>query len=116
LELNYAGAVGFFQTRRKIMMKFVLAVGVVALLGTSAMAQSSQGQGAGQAGVNGNASTTNDSGMANPSMRNSTTGMSTGATAGSSPQRGSPNGSPATPPKATTGPNGMPSNNESPPK
>jgi len=36
--------------------------------------------------------------------------------AGSGPERGSPNGSPATAPKATTGPNGQPSNNETLPK
>jgi hypothetical protein len=45
-------------------------------------------------------------------MRDSTTGMN----AGSGLERGSPEGSPAAAPKATTGPNGQPPNNETPPK
>ena len=45
-------------------------------------------------------------------MRDSTTGMN----ARSGPERGSPDGSPATAPQATTGPNGQPSNNETLPK
>ena len=99
------------------MKKLVLAVGVVALISTGAMARSSQGHVAGQPGVNGNPSTTlHDRGMTHPARRNGTTGIGKGATTGSGPERGSPNGSPAVPPKTTTGPNGMPSNNETPPK
>jgi hypothetical protein len=99
------------------MKKLALAVGVVALISTGAMARSSQGHVAGQPGVNGNLSTTlHDRGMTHPARRNGTTGIGKGATTGSGPERGSPNGSPAVPPKTTTGPNGMPSNNETPPK
>ncbi len=51
--------------------------------------------------------------MTSSGMRDSTTGMN----AGSGPERGSPNGLPATAPKgATTGLNGQPSNNETLPK
>jgi hypothetical protein len=103
------------------MMKLALAIGLTALLSTSAVAQSSQSPPAGAAGANSHTMTIDDSGMANPAARsgatgNGTTGLNTGAAAGSGPERGSPNGSPAAPPKATTGPNGMPSNNETPPK
>jgi hypothetical protein len=90
------------------MKRLSLAVGLAALLSTGALAQSSQGQAAGQSGVNGNSSTI-DSGMTNSGARNGTTGM------GGS-ERGSPNGSPSSAPKATTGPSAQPSNNEAPPK
>ena len=74
--------------------------------------QTSQSQPTGKTGVSGSNATINSGGMTSSGMRDSTTGMN----AGSGPERGSPNGSPATAPKATTGPNGQPSNNETLPK
>ena len=63
------------------MKKLALAVGVVALISTGAMARSSQGHVAGQPGVNGNLSTTlHDRGMTHPARRNGTTGIGKGAT------------------------------------
>ena len=50
--------------------------------------------------------------MTSSGMRDSTTGLN----AGSGPERGSPEGSPAAAPKARAGPNGQPPNNETPPK
>jgi hypothetical protein len=101
------------------MKKLTLAVAL--LLGTTAMAQQTmQSQQTGKTGVSGSNATINSGGMTSINsggmtsfgMRDSTTGMN----AGSGPKRGSPDGSPATAPKATTGPNGQPSNNETLPK
>jgi hypothetical protein len=103
------------------MKKLTLAVALLALLGSTAMAQqTSQSQPTGRTGVSGSNATINSGGMTSinsgsmtsSGMRDSTTGMN----AGRGPERGSPSGSPATAPKATTGPNGQPSNNETLPK
>lgn len=89
------------------MKKLTLAAALLALLGTTAMAQqTTQSQQTGRAGVSGSNTTINSGGMTSSGMRDSTTGMN----AGRAP------GSPAAAPKATTGPNGEPSNNETPPK
>jgi hypothetical protein len=53
----------------------------------------------------------NSGAMTSSGMRDSTTGMN----AGRGLERDSPEGTPAAP-KATIGPNGQPSNNETPPK
>jgi len=98
------------------MKKLSLAVGLLALLGTTALAQqTTQSRPTSQAGVRGSTFTSgmtssNSGSMTSSGMRDSTTGMSSG------PERSSPNGSPVAEPKATTGPNGEPSNNETPPK
>ena len=93
-----------------------LAVALVALLGTTAIAQQTgQSQPTSRAGASGGSTsfsgggmTSNNSGVTTSSgMRDSTTGLN----AGSGPERGSPEGSPAAAPKATTGPNGQPPNN-----
>ena len=99
------------------MKKLSLAVGLLALLDTTAMAQqTTQSRPTSQPGVRGSTFTggmtsSNSGAMTSSGMRDSTTGMN----AGSGPERSSPEGSPAAP-KATTGPNGQPSNNETPPK
>jgi len=99
------------------MKKLTFAVGLLALVSSAAMAQqTTQSQQTGRAGVSGSNATINSGGMTSinsggmtsSGMRDSTTGMNA--------ERGSPNGSPAAAPKATTGPNGQPSNNETPPK
>jgi hypothetical protein len=95
------------------MKKLSLAVGLLALLGTTAMAQqTTQSRPTSQAGVRGSTFTSGMTSSNSGSMTSfdSTTGMIAG------PERGSPNGSPATAPKATTGPNDQPSKNETPPK
>jgi len=103
------------------MKKITLAVGVLALSGTTAMAQQTmQSQPTSRAGVSGSSTTLNSGGMTSSNsgamtssgMRDGTTGMN----AGSGPERGSREGSPAAAPKATTGPNGQPTNYETPPK
>ena len=100
------------------MKKLSLAVGLLALLGTTALAQqTTQSRPTSQAGVRGSTFTSgmtsgNSGAMTSSGMRDSTTGIN----AGSGPERSSPEGSPAAVPKATTGPNGRPSNNETPPK
>lgn len=97
------------------MKKLTLAAALLALLGTTAMAQqTTQSQQTGRSGVSGSNTTINSGGMTSinsggmtsSGMRDSTTGMN----AGRAP------GSPAAAPKATTGPSGEPSNNETPPK
>ena len=99
------------------MKKLSLAVGLLALLGTTAMAQqTTQSRPTSQPGVRGSTFTSgmtsgNSGAMTSSGMRDSTTGMN----AGRGPERDSPEGSPAAP-KATTGPNGQPPNNETPPK
>jgi hypothetical protein len=95
------------------MKKLSLAVGLLACLGTTAMAQqTTQSRPTSQAGVRGSTFTGGMTSSNSGSMTSSdsTTGMIAG------PERGSSNDSPATAPKATTGPNGQPSNNETPPK
>jgi hypothetical protein len=98
------------------MKKLSLAVCLLALLGTAAIAQqTTQSRPTSQAGVRGSTFTSgmtsgNSGSMTSSGMRDSTAGMSSG------PERGSANGSPAAERKATTGPNGEPSNNEAPPK
>ena len=96
-------------------MKKLTLAALLALLGTTAMAQqTTQSQQTGRAGVSGSNTTINSGGMTSinsggmtsSGMRDSTTGMN----AGRAP------GSPAAAPKATTGPNGEPSNDETPPK
>jgi hypothetical protein len=77
---------------------------------TSAMAQSSQGQAAGQAGVNGNAA--NSPTATTPG----TTGMNAQTKTGVGAEQRSPNGSPTAAPRATTGPAGQPSKDETSPK
>ncbi len=97
------------------MKKITLAVGLLALLGTTAMAQqTTQSRPTSQAGVRGSTFT---SGMTSRNSGSMTTSdISTDMSAGSGPERGSPEDSPAAAPKATTGPNGQPSNNEASPK
>ena len=104
------------------MKKLTLAVGLLALVSSAAMAQqTTQSQPTGRAGVSGSntainsggMTSINSGGMTSSGMRDSTT---MGIGTGSGPERGSPNGLPAAAPKATTGPNGRPSNNETPPK
>ena len=113
-------SLSFFHVE-EAMKKLTLAVALLALLGTTAMAQqTSQSQPTGRTGVSGSNATINSGGMTSINsggmtsfgMRDSTTGMN----ARSGPERGSPDGSPATAPQATTGPNGQPSNNETLPK
>ena len=103
------------------MKKLTLAVGLLALMSGAAMAQqTTQSQPTGRAGVSGSSTTlnsggmtsNNSGGMTSSGLRDNTTGMN----AGSGPERSSPEGSPAAAPNATTGPNGQPSNNETPPK
>jgi hypothetical protein len=97
------------------MKKLTLAFGLLALLGTAAMAQqTTQSRPTSQAGVRGSTFTSGMTSRNSGSMTSSdsTTGMNVGG----GPERGSPNGSPAAAPKATTGPNSEPSNNETPPK
>jgi hypothetical protein len=117
---EFSISLSFFHVE-EAMKKLTLAVVLLALLGSTAMAQqTSQSQPTGRTGVSGSNATINSGGMTSinsgsmtsSGMRDSTTGMN----AGSGPERGSPNGSPATAPKATTGPNGQPSNNETLPK
>jgi hypothetical protein len=99
------------------MNKLSLAVGLLALLGTTAMAQqTTQSRPTSQVGVRGSTFTSgmtsgNSGSMTSSGMRASTTGLN----AGSGPERGSPEGSSAAAPKATNGSNGQPSN-ETPPK
>jgi len=100
------------------MKKLSLAVGLLALLGTTAMAQqTTQSRPTSQPGVRGSTFTSgmtssNSGSMTSSGMRD---GSATGMDAGSGLERDSPEG-PPTAPKATTGPNGQPSNNETPPK
>ena len=97
------------------MKKLSLAVGLLALLGTTAMAQqTTQSRPTSQAGVRGSTFTSGMTSRNSGSMTSSD--ISTGMSAGSGPERGSPEGSPAAAPKGTTGPNGQPLNNETPPK
>ena len=97
------------------MKKITLAVGLLALLGTTAMAQqTTQSRPTSQAGVRGSIFTSGMTSRNSGSMTSSD--ISTGMNAGSGPERGSPNGSPVAAPTATTGPNGEPSNNETQPK
>jgi hypothetical protein len=99
------------------MKRLSLAVNLLALLATSAMAQqTTQSRPTSQPGVRGSTFTSgmtssNSGSMTSSGMRDSTTGMK----AGSGLERDGPEGSPATP-KAKTGPNGQPLNNETPPK
>jgi hypothetical protein len=99
------------------MKKLSLAVGLLALLGNTAMAQqTTQSRPTSQPGVRGSTFTSgmtsgNSGAMTSSGMRESTLGMN----AGRGLERDSPEGSPAAS-KATTGPNGQPSNNETPPK
>jgi hypothetical protein len=95
------------------MKKLSLAVGLVALLGTTAMAQqTTQSRPTSQVGVRGSTFTSGMTSSNSGSMTSydSITGMIAG------PERGSPDGSPATAPVATAGPNSRPSSNETPPK
>ena len=97
------------------MKKFTLAVGLLTVLSTTAMAQqTTQSRPTSQAGVRGSTFTSGMTSRNSGSMTSSD--ISTGMSAGSGPERGSPEGSPAAAPKATTGPNGQPLNNEPPPK
>ena len=97
------------------MKKLSLAVGLLTVLSTTAMAQqTTQSRPTSQAGVRGNTFTSGMTSRNSGSMTSSD--ISTGMTAGSGPERGSPEGSPAAAPKATTGPNGQPLNSETPPK
>ena len=79
------------------MKKFTLAVGLLTVLSTTAMAQqTTQSRPTSQAGVRGSSFTSgmtssNSGSMTSSGMRDSTTGLN----AGSGPERGSPNGSPA---------------------
>ena len=97
------------------MKKLSLAVGLLALLGTTALAQqTTQSRPTSQAGVRGSTFTSGMTSRNSGSMTSSD--ISTGMSAGSGPERGSPEGSPAAAPKARAGPNGQPPNNETPPK
>ena len=97
------------------MKKFTLAVGLLTVLSTTAMAQqTTQSRPTSQAGVRGSTFTSGMTSRNSGSMTSSD--ISTGMSAGSGPERGSPEGSPAAAPKATTGPNGQLPNNETPPK
>ena len=79
------------------MKKLTLAVGLLALSGTTAMAQqTTQSRPTSQAGVRGSTFTSgmtssNSGAMTSSGMRDSTTGLN----AGSGPERGGPEGSPA---------------------
>ena len=96
------------------MKKLSLAVGLLALLGTTAMAQqTTQSRPTSQAGVRGSTFTSGMTSRNSGSMTSSY--ISTGMSAGSGPERGSPEGSSAAAPKVTNGSNGQPSN-ETPPK
>ena len=88
-------------------MKKLVLIAALALASSSAWAQSNQGRNTDSPGH----PTANAPEPATPnSMRNgATTGMGAG-------QTGSPNGSPAQPPKARGGPTGSPSKDESPPR
>ena len=95
------------------MKKLTLAVGLLTVLSTTAMAQqTTQSRPTSQPGVLGNTFTSGMTSRNSGSMTSSD--ITTGMTAG--PERGSPDGLPAPAPTATTGPNGQPSNNETPPK
>ena len=102
--------------RTKLCTSLMIAFG--SGIAVPAMAQQTmQSKPTSQAGVRGNSFTSgmtsgNSGSMTSSGMRDSTTGLN----AGSGPERGSPEGSPAAAPKATTGPNGQPPNNETPPK
>jgi len=97
------------------MKKFTLAVGLLTVLSTTAMAQqTTQSRPTSQAGVRGSTFTSGMTSRNSGSMTSSD--ISTGMSAGSGPERGSPEGSPAAAPKATTGPDGQPLNNKTPPK
>lgn len=102
------------------MKKFTLAVGLLAVFGTAAIAQqTNQSQQTVRPGVSGNSATINSSGgmtsssggMTSSGMRDSTAGVS-----GIRPERNNPEVSPVAAPKATTGPNDRPLKNETPPK
>jgi hypothetical protein len=97
------------------MKKLCLAVGLLALLGTTAIAQqTTQSRPTSQSGVRGNTFTGGMTSRNSGSMTSSDS--TTGMNVGSGPERGSPEGSPAAAPKATTGPDGQPASNETPPK
>ena len=97
------------------MKKFTLAVGLLTVLSTTAMAQqTTQSRPTSQAGVRGSTFTSGMTSRNSGSMTSSD--ISTSISAGSAPERRSPEGSPAAAPKPTTGPNGQPLNNETPPK
>jgi hypothetical protein len=95
-------------------MKKLLLIAALALVSSSALAQSDQGQAGAKNGTTGNpAATASDpakpDGMRDGIREGATTGMSSGQTE-------NPNGSPAAPPKSTTGPVGSPSKAETPPR
>ena len=97
------------------MKKLILAVGLLTVLSTTAMAQqTTQSRPTSQAGVRGSTFTSGMTSRNSGSMTSSD--ISTGMSAGSAPERGSPEGSPAAAPKATTGRSDQPSNKETPPK
>jgi hypothetical protein len=105
-----------FLHREKAMKKLTLAVALFALFYTTAMAQQTgQSQQTGRAGASGSGATITSGGMTSvgsgrmtgSGIREDVTGMS---------ERSSSNGSPVAAPKATTGPNDQPSNNDNPPK
>jgi hypothetical protein len=101
------------------MKKFTLAIGLLSVLSTAVMAQQTiQSQQTGETGVSGSNATINSGGMTSGGggMTSSGTRDGTMGLSGSRLERDSPNGSPAAAPKATTGPNGQPSNNDTPPK
>ena len=75
------------------MKQITLAIVISALLSTSAIAQPSQGQAAGQAGVNGNTSTATDSATSSKA-RNGTIGMGSGNAPRAGSERDRLNGSP----------------------
>ena len=92
------------------MKKILVAAFLTAALGGAAFAQSSQGQGGAQAGVNGNSPTAPNSGMQTDQMRDGTTGMSTGT------RSGDQNGSPTSPQRNPTSPTGRASEGQTAPK
>ena len=97
------------------MKKLSIAVGLLTVLSTTAMAQqTTQSRPTSQAGVRGSTFTSGMTSRNSGSMTSSD--ISTGMSAGSGPERGSPEGLPATAPKVTTGPNGQRSTNETLPK
>jgi hypothetical protein len=88
----------------------ILATAIAAMFSGAAFAQSSQGQGAAAAGVNGNGANAAGSPMQNERMRDGTTGMSSGSSAGGQ------NGSPTSPQTNPTSPTGRASEGQTAPK
>lgn len=86
----------------------ILATAIATMFGSAAFAQS--GQGGAAAGATGNGVNATGGAMQNERMRDGTTGMSTGSSAGGQ------NGSPISPPTSPTSPTGKASEGQTAPK